>query len=379
MRSILVAAILLGACAGDPGGAPASTRQRITNGTPDPADEAVIALVDDSGAVVCTATMLSSHVAVTAAHCGIGAKNYRSFRAVLGPNVSADAFEISDALVHPTFDGASFRDDIAMITIRPEITVKPITTFAAPVLDADVKIVGYGKTSGTKLDTGTKRVGTAKVATVADKTITLSANPSQPCEGDSGGPAFAGDALVALTSNGDPACTMPTTDTRLDAYLDTFVKPYLAARALPGERCFYDGQCATGACTAAEDEPTNTFCAVPCDAGCPTGTTCRDGLCRWPLPSPGAASSSCTRDEDCIASSSAGAECVSSICVRRCNPAAPDCPNDYVCENTGGIRYECVASPPPPVESTGCNTSRTGHSWWLAVVLLGLFRRGTRR
>jgi hypothetical protein len=376
VRSILFAALLLGACASGRGEELSSTRQPITNGAVDTGDEAVIALVDDGGGVVCTAVMVSPHVAVTAAHCGIGAGNFRDYRAVVGPDVSGEKLPLSGARIHPTFDPASFRDDIAVVTIRPEIKAKPIDSFAAPELDGYVRVVGYGKTEGSKLDAGTKRSGLADVTLVDDRTFVIYADPSQPCEGDSGGPAFAGEALVGLTSHGDPACTMPTTDTRIDAYLDSFVKPYLAERAAPGQRCTYEGQCTQGTCIAAEDEPTNTFCAVPCDAGCPSGTTCRDGLCRWPLPSPGAPSSSCARDADCIK-----AECIQSVCVRRCNPAGNDCPSRFHCQNTGGIQYACVADPPVTIEARGggCTTSRSAsQAWWLALPLLGLARRRGR-
>jgi hypothetical protein len=376
VRTIFFAALLLGACASGRGEELSTTREPITNGTVDTGDDAVIALVDDGGGVVCTAVMVSPHVAVTAAHCGIGASNFRDYRAVVGPDVSGAKLPLSGARIHPTFDPTSFRDDLALVTIRPEIEVEAITAFAAPEVDGQLRVVGYGRTTGSKLDAGTKRSGSSHVALVDERTFVLDAAPSQPCEGDSGGPAFSGDALVGLTSHGDPACTMPTTDTRIDAYLESFVKPYLDARAAPGERCTYEGQCATGTCVAAEDEPTNTFCAVSCDAGCPSGTTCRDGLCRWPLPSPGAPSSSCARDADCIK-----AECVGSVCVRRCNPAGDDCPSNFHCENTGGIQYACVADPPVVIEArgSGCATSPSSpRPWWLAFVLLGLARRGAR-
>jgi hypothetical protein len=379
VRSSVFAALLLGACASGRGEELSSTRGPITNGTVDTGDDAVVVLVDDGGAVVCTAVMLSAHVAVTAAHCGIGATNYRDFRAVVGPDSSGERLELGGARIHPSFDPTSFANDIAVVTIRAEIKAKPITTFAAPEVDGHLRVVGYGRTEGGKLDAGTKRSGLSYVALVDDRTFVLTADPSQPCEGDSGGPAFSGDALVGLTSHGDSACSMPTTDTRIDAHLESFVKPYLAERAAPGKPCTYDGQCQAGTCTAAEDEPTNTFCAVPCDAGCPSNTTCRDGLCRWPLPSPGAPSSSCEKDSDCI-----NAECVGSVCVRRCNPAANDCPSKFHCENTGGIQYQCVADPPEaPVtieaRGSGCATSPSRSSpWWLALVLLGLSRRSAR-
>lgn len=375
MRSIFAAALLLGACASGRGEELSSTREAITSGTIDTGDDAIIAIVDDGGGVVCTAVLLSSHVAVTAAHCGVGANNWRDYRAVIGPDASGEKLALSDARIHPSFDPASFRDDVAMITIRREITGKFIDTFGAPAVDTHLRVVGYGRTTGTKLDAGTKRSGMSYVALVDDRTFVLTADPSQPCEGDSGGPAFAGDALVGLTSHGDTACTMPTTDTRIDAHLESFVKPYLEGRAAPGERCTYDGQCSSGTCTAAEDEPTNTFCAVPCDAGCPSSTTCRDGLCRWPLPSPGAPSASCSRDADCI-----NAECIGAVCVRRCNPAALDCPAQFHCENSGGIQYTCVADPPTPIDAgdSGCATARSTGGWWMAFALLGLLRRSAR-
>src|SRR5262249_30740045 len=133
-------------------------------------------------------------------------------------------------------------------------------------------------------------------------------NPSQTCEGDSGGPAFATvggiETVVGTTSSGDALCTMQARDMRVDAYVSAFIAPYLSATAEgaagPGDRCFYAAHCAAGAgdCVAALDDPRLSFCSPPC-ASCPSGLSCVMGLCRHALPSPGALGSPCTSADPC--------------------------------------------------------------------------------
>jgi hypothetical protein len=358
----------------------------IIAGTLDTAEPAVVALTDANGKVVCSGTLISPHVVLTAAHCQINARTFRTHRAVFGAIAREGAVvSISDARAHPRYDAPTFRDDIAILTLRgrPEAVPVALANKADLALGAKLRIVGFGETSAMAGDIGTKRSGTATVDELIALTFHLAPDPSQPCRGDSGGPAFLGDRIAGVTSHGDSECKEGSTDTRVDAYVDAFIAPYLATSsdgvALPGEKCLFAEHCKEAACVAAEDEPAITYCASRCadDRTCRAGMVCRAGQCRWPLPSPGALGGRCEVDLDCI-----DAECSPNrVCVRRCDPAAPACPTDHTCKLTSGIRFECVATPRPTttVRATGggCATSARveGDAWLMAMGLLLVLRR----
>ena len=85
MLRALAAAALTTACA-----APevSTTAQPIINGTPDDADPAVVAIVDATGRLICSGTLIAPHVVLTAAHCDVRARSHRVF---FGSDVSKGA------------------------------------------------------------------------------------------------------------------------------------------------------------------------------------------------------------------------------------------------------------------------------------------------
>jgi hypothetical protein len=165
----------------------------------------------------------------------------------------------------------------------------------------------------------------------------LTPSPSQPCDGDSGGPAFATiggvEVVVGVTSSGDAQCSQGGHDTRVDAYT-SFLSPWLRATAEgaagPGDRCWYATNCAAsaGECAPALDDPSLSFCSPACGQGgtCPAGLECLAGsdgrnLCRHAPPSPGAPGAPCTaasdcEDATCVAPASGGG----TVCATTCFP-----------------------------------------------------------
>ncbi len=395
MRWLALSTVLLAACVDVELGHRA---EAIVAGELAGADPAVVALTEASGRVICSGTLISPHVVITAAHCGIDATNFRSFRAVFGASArSGTAIALSDARAHPEFNAATFANDLALLTLRVRSEVPPIalatTADAAALPSTAVRIVGFGVSAAMAGDSGTKREGRARVDAVSAKTFHIAPDPSQPCVGDSGGPAFltlgAAEVLVGVTSTGDEACVKGATETRVDPFADGFVAPYLARSrdgvAAPGEPCLFEGHCAGGACVTAEDQPAISYCATPCSdaAGCRAGMRCRAGECRWPLPTPGALGARCALDTDCVE-----AECSPSlrVCTQRCDPLSPTCPADFACSKTSAIRFECVARPPTVVRAAGGGcalaaprlAARTFIPIVALLVLASLLRRASR-
>ena len=371
MRAIVVVA-LAGACA-----APAGTAaQAITNGSADLGDPAVIGLADDLDQIGCTATMIGPHTAITAAHCVAG-RTPLDLHAVFGSDLaSATLIAISDARVDPSFDGASFANDLALVTLREvsPATALDIATVDASLVGATVHAIGFGTTASTAADGGTKRSGTAQVSDVQATEVTAVPGPAQPCHGDSGGPmVLAAGTIAAVVSRGDAACGDHAIYARIDVAMADFVAPYLAATApgtaATGAACLYMEQCASGPCLVTADDPDLYFCSQPCqhDADCPSKMTCASDGCRYPEPSPGALGSPCSADGDCTSS-----VCRQMVCTLSCLNDATACPAGYECGPSGSaLELDCFATP-----DDGCGGCATGGGtpMGLVIVVLGFAR-----
>ena len=334
----------------------------VTHGSTDAADPGVVAIVDSTGQLICSGTVINPHFVLTAAHCVVPTFPSGSV-VVVGSTVGAPAASVSVAAYRadPAFDTSTIEHDDALVVVAEALAVAPVPLgTSAPGVGSDVTVVGWGTTSGDAGDYGTKRDGIAKVTGVDALTFQVAPDPSQPCGGDSGGPAFVTtgvvEYVVGITSHGDVGCSEQATFTRVDAVTAGFIAPTLAAlgtgTASAGERCLYAEQCAggAGACVTAPDEPDLTYCTEGCsvNADCPSGMICvsvaNGSQCRYPVPTPGALGGVCGADSDCVEGI-----CYEETCAIRCGPTSGDdaCPNGAACEGQGdGIDFFCVAQPP---------------------------------
>lgn len=246
---------------------------QVTNSTVDATDPAVVALVNASDQLRCTATVIAPHTLITAAHC-IESGDPRTLRAFVGTTIPEGMFlAIADARLHPGFDPGG--RDIAVITVRDEAPVSPIeiepATLDASYIGTQIRVVGFGLTRPGGGDSGTKRVGTAGIASVQAEELVAVPDPSLSCLGDSGGPALLPAGTIAgVVSRGDAMCVDHAVYTRIDAARGILVDPYLAetapGTAAIGDACLYAEQCGAGTCTASESDPLAYVCTD--DAGC---------------------------------------------------------------------------------------------------------------
>jgi hypothetical protein len=343
----------------------------ITNGTLATGDPAVVALVDSTDRVGCTATVIGPHTAITASHCFIG-KQARTLRLAFGTTIAEGTFtQIADARQHPSFDPQTLMHDVALLTFRDPSPVAPLALDARPIdgslVGTDFRVVGFGTTSGSTGDGGIKREGTARISAVQAEEFTAMPNPSQPCRGDSGGPALlASDAVAAVVSRGDAACADHATYARIDVARGVLVDPYLAdtapATAHTGDACFYAGHCAEGDCLQTKDDPLLWFCSQPCegDGDCPSAMECASDGCRYPEPSPGALGPACEQDDQCTT-----ATCRESVCTLSCLLDPAVCPADFECRRTGAMQF-CYAKEPD--DCGGCTSSGSQAPLWLVVI-----------
>ena len=370
----------------------------ITNGSDDSGDPDVVALLQGT-TLVCTATLIAPRVLVTAAHCvqADDALPVAHFGATPG---SGDvAVPIALARRHPGFDPSTLTDDIALALLDGEApagaipAALPATALDDGAVGTTLRLVGFGRTAAGDTSSPRKRQGTATLSSLDADTLAFAPSPSQTCEGDSGGPAFASvgsgaEAIVGVTSSGDAMCDVMARDMRVGAFVADFIAPFVAATAAggagAGDRCYYDGNCATGAgeCLAALDDAALSFCAPPCTGGCPAGLTCLpDGngveRCRHATPSPGAPGAACDGDDacddgQCVAAARGGGP----VCAATCFPDLPGfCDPGFGCLPVAGGGSACFAE-----AHRGCSFSESETPPpWLDIAAIWLLAQILRR
>jgi hypothetical protein len=368
----LLAALPCAACGAPTAGA---LRAAITNGAADADDPAVVAILDATGTVECSGTVIAPHAVLTAAHCMVDASSFDRFTVSFGATATAaGAFVLTDAQPHPMFDRETLANDLALVTLLEAAPAAPLALDAQPVdatrVGQSFTAVGFGETGPSASDSGAKRSGTATVTAVDPLDFTSAPSPSQPCGGDSGGPALFQDGgaavLTGVVSHGDTGCADHAVFARIDVAQANFIQPYLAAiagaGAATGGRCYVDDECASGPCLQALDEPKRFFCSQPCkhDADCPKAMSCASDGCRYAAPSPGALGARCAQPGDC-----ASGICFQGACTRSCVAIGTDCPSGYDCTNTTDITFYCLAA-----KQSGCAIGGDGDGSWLVILLL---------
>lgn len=232
----------------------ASPASAITGGQPDGEEHPNVGLIlaygDDGGRYRCSATLIEPTVLLTAAHCTDGTVGstlvtFDSVVAVAPPAPFPDAADPSvgytdaeitgagylsgTAATHPGYSDFTDVDnwnDVGLIVLDEPVTdIEPATIapvgyldqFASPALNRTLfEVVGYG-TEVRKPEAGPqkpqpmsypliRRNTTSPGQKLTPQILQLQGNPNDnrggggTCFGDSGGPVFHGDYIVAVTS-----------------------------------------------------------------------------------------------------------------------------------------------------------------------------------
>jgi Trypsin len=203
--------------------------------------------------LLCTGTLISPTVFLTASHCTIGLdpdEFFVSFDPVASDEDGAPVGTLLEgtAITHPDYAGHMKDPDIAVVILdEPYTAAEPARLPTLNFLNTiDLRsqrftAVGYGTVREDKrkgpnsfIFDGTRRFVTQSFHSINKAWLTLNMNPSTgsggTCYGDSGGPHFLGntDLIVSLTVTGDAVCRATDKTFRVDtararAFLSQFV------------------------------------------------------------------------------------------------------------------------------------------------------------
>jgi len=218
--------------------------QDIINGQPDNGDPAIVALFakfqgEDQGAL-CTGTIISPTVVLTAAHCvdpaAMQGHTVESFTVITEPNLTdgvdpSARLAVAETHFHPEFDINAVQSgkDIAVAILAQPTTIKPIPFRHSALINqhAKIRMVGYGLDDGiNQTGAGIKRQAKSSLNSFDDLFVKHGALFVGPriCNGDSGGPILAVSAgkerVIGVNSFGFIFCLGEASSTNVTSYGD---------------------------------------------------------------------------------------------------------------------------------------------------------------
>ena len=232
-----IAAAVTGCGPGDPDAHLESGSAPIVAGavtTGDPAIVEFLSLLSPTRAGICTATLVSPRVLLTAAHCMAEhpeAVNGVFFGASNAQLTSATFIPVEKAIYNPGYsiDNPALEHDLGVLVLAEPAPMKPIPMNRA-ALGADVvgqlaRYVGYGLSDGVaRTGAGIKREASKPIAEVRRTFIRVAPNANGACNGDSGGPLLlkvgGTERLIGVVSFGDDEqCLQSSYFQRLDTQI----------------------------------------------------------------------------------------------------------------------------------------------------------------
>ena len=231
----LLALPVMAACSAPAPSAVGRSAQAITSGTLDDADTSAVLIVAKvaGGTGFCSGVVVSPHVVLTAGHCSAPDAAYTIFLGTDYADTSAHSLPenlvtVAEHHAHPTYDSLRNVDDIGVLITKAPIGRPAAALNRRPLAKSDVgqaiRIVGFGRTSGSAKAAGKRTVATTTLAAFDEDTLSVQGVPKHLSE-DSGGPTFmrrdGADVVVGIHFIVDSAtCDGEGLDARVDRYAD---------------------------------------------------------------------------------------------------------------------------------------------------------------
>jgi hypothetical protein len=331
-------ALALAACTAAADDPVAASSAAIVNGSFDSGDLQVVALTSSVGRVICTGTLVSSRVVLTAGHCSYDITPYYAYFGSSTPFLPGARVRVTRAIANPDYDPTSFRRaDVGLVILKDRAPVAPLLWNDQP-LDASyvggqIRIVGFGFQQ--TADVVDRRIGDKMTIRLPILQLVQTEEYEYlqgTCNGDSGGPQLytfpdGVERVIGVTSYGIGGCGGVSGAHRVDPY-DAWIRAEIAAFDPPS--CARDYRCVSGCADidpdcpcAADDGRCSATCEDPasdpdCPIGCGAGDTCvhacpaPDPDCGDPCVAEGHCVKDCPRrDPDCAAPGDAGDACAS--------------------------------------------------------------------